>query len=88
MGRLSLKEQKQLRDNILKLEEWDLRHIAHYLSHNNIKMSENANGIFILCENISDKCLVYLKNYVDKKLDEYQKFRNVPQSTSDDTVVI
>ena len=38
MGRISLKEQKNIRDNLLKLEEWDLRHIAHYLSKNNIQL--------------------------------------------------
>lgn len=77
MSRLSIKDQKKLRDNLLKLEEWDLNHIAHYLSVNNIKMSENANGIFILCENINDKCLIYIQNYVNKKLEEYQKYRNI-----------
>ena len=78
--RLSLKEQKKLRDNLLLLEEWDLRHIAHYLNENDIKMSENANGIFILCDHISDECLTYIKNYVNKKLEEYKKFRNIPKS--------
>ena len=78
MKRLSLKEQKELRDSILKLEEWDLRHIAHYLHFHEIKLSENANGIFILCEHVPDKHLEYLKLYVDKKLEEYKKFRNIP----------
>jgi len=84
--RLSIKEQKTLRDNLLKLEEWDLRHIAHYLSQNNIQMSENANDIFILVENISDECLVYIQDYVNKKLEEYKKFRNVPTSTPTSTI--
>ena len=75
--RLEFKEQKDLRDNLLKLEEWDLRHIAHYLNHNKIQLSENANGIFILCDLISDQCLEYLNTYVDKKLQEYKKFRNI-----------
>ncbi len=77
MTRLSVKEQKTLKDNFLKLEEWDLRHIAHYLNENNIQLSENENGIFILCDNISDKCLRYLQTYVNKKLDEYKKYRNI-----------
>ncbi len=80
MKRLTIKEQKTLRDNLLKLEEWDLRHIAHYLNQNNIKLSENANGIFILCDHISDDCLMYLKKYVDKKLEEYKKFRTINQT--------
>lgn len=75
--RISLKEQKLLRDNLLKLEEWDLRHVAHYLNQHEIKMSENETGIFILSEHVSDKCLLYLKHYVDRKLEEYQKFRNI-----------
>lgn len=75
--RLSIKDQKKLRDNLLKLEEWDLRHVAHYLNHNNTKLSENENGIFILADNISDKCLLYLNKYVNKKLEEYTKFRNI-----------
>ena len=77
MTRLAIKDQKKLRDDILNLEEWDLRHIAHYLNENNIKMSENSDGIFILCEHVSDKCLTYIKKYVNKKMEEYQKFRNV-----------
>ncbi len=77
MNRLSIKEQKKLRDNLLKLEEWDLNHIAHYLNHHNIKMSENANGIFILCENITNECLFYIQDYVNKKLEEYKKYRNI-----------
>ncbi len=77
MPRLSLKNQKILRDNLLKLEEWDLRHIAHYLNNNKIQLSENANGIFILCDNISDECLKYLEDYVNKKLEEYKKYRNL-----------
>lgn len=77
MSRLSIKEQKKLRDNLLKLEEWDLNHIAHYLNQHKIKMSENANGIFILCENITDECLIYIQNYVNKKLEEYKKYRNI-----------
>jgi hypothetical protein len=78
MGRISVKEQKKLRDNLLKLEEWDLRHIAHYLSQHKTQMSENANDIFILVENITDECLIYIQDYVNKKLEEYQKFRNIP----------
>jgi hypothetical protein len=80
MKRLSVKEQKTLRNNLLKLEEWDLRHIAHYLNRNNIKLSENASGIFILCDHISDECLIYLKTYVDKKLEEYKNFRHINHS--------
>lgn len=86
MGRISLKEQKIIRDNLLKLEEWDLRHIAHYLSKNNIQMSENANDIFILATNISDNCLVYIQNYVNKKLEEYQKFRNISDTELSSTI--
>ena len=78
MPRLSIKEQKKLRDNLLKLEEWDLHHIAHYLNQQKTKMSENANGIFILCEHISDNDLKYIKTYVTTKLEEYEKFRNIP----------
>ena len=46
-------------------------------------MSENANGIFILCENITDKCLFYLEHYVNKKLEEYKKFRNISVQNND-----
>jgi hypothetical protein len=86
MGRITLKEQKNIRDNLLNLEEWDLRHIAHYLSQHNIQMSENANDIFILAANISDDCLIYIRDYVNKKLEEYKKFRNVPNTESSSTI--
>lgn len=78
---MSYKDKCELKKNILKLEEHEQYNILFILKHNNVQYSKNSSGIRFRDDLVSDEILREIKMYVDRWLDEKQKFRTIKEET-------
>ena len=62
---LSESELKNLKDLIGKLEDFQKTEIFKIISENNIKYTQNKNGVFLNMKNLSEKCITDIKNYLN-----------------------
>ena len=58
-------ELKCLRDEISELEDFQQLEILKIVDKNNIKYSQNNNGIFLNMKILDNKCLKAIYNYIE-----------------------
>lgn len=56
---------KNLRDEITILEDFQQLEILKIVDKNNIKYSQNTNGIFLNMKILDNKCLKAIYNYIE-----------------------
>lgn len=56
---------KNLRDEITELEDFQQLEILKIVDNNNIKYSNNTNGIFLNMKILDKKCLKAINNYLE-----------------------
>lgn len=62
---LSESELKNLKDLIGKLEDFQKTEIFKIISDNDIKYTQNKNGVFLNMKNLNDKCINNINNYLN-----------------------
>tara|TARA_B110000967_G_C18553796_1_gene396670 strand:+ start:274 stop:495 length:222 start_codon:yes stop_codon:yes gene_type:complete len=57
-------ELKQIRNQIIELEEFQQHEIFKILEKNNIKYTQNNNGLFLNMKLIDESCIAQFKEYL------------------------
>ena len=65
MNTLSIKELKKLKEKIDSLEMCEHVELLKIFIKNDIKYTENSNGIFINMNKLSDNCINDINNFLD-----------------------
>ena len=100
--RRSIDELKKLNKTVSNLNEIHHKKIFEIIQLNNIKFSENRNGVFINLNNLSDKILDEIQKYIDyvniqeknisnfeSMKNEFKKdfFTNIKKEDKDNTII-
>ena len=64
MNKLSVKELKKIREKIDSLEMCEHIELLKIFIKNDVKYTENSNGIFINMNKLTDKCINEINNFL------------------------
>ena len=65
MNTLSINELKKLKEKINSLEMCEHIELLKIFIKNDVKYTENNNGIFINMNKLSNKCIIDINNFLD-----------------------
>ena len=69
----SIKRLKELRDTITELDVCEQSEILKIVEKNNIKFTENKNGVFINMNKLSDKAIDDIESFLEYINNNYKK---------------
>ncbi len=69
----SIKRLKELRDTITELDVCEQSEVLKIIEKNNIKFTENKNGVFINMNKLSDKSIDDIENFLEYINNNYKK---------------
>jgi hypothetical protein len=69
----SIKRLKELRDTITELDVCEQSEVLKIIEKNNIKFTENKNGVFINMNKLSDKSIQDIEHFLEYINNNYKK---------------
>lgn len=69
----SIKKLKELRDTITELDVCEQSEVLKIVEKNNIKFTENKNGVFINMNKLSDKAIGDIETFLEYINNNYKK---------------
>lgn len=73
VNKLSIKRLKEIRDVITELDVCEQSEVLKIVEKNNIKFTENKNGVFINMNKLSDKAIEDIESFLEYINNNYKK---------------
>lgn len=73
VNKLSIKRLKEIRDTITELDVCEQSEVLKIVEKNNIKFTENKNGVFINMNKLSDKAIEDIESFLQYINNNYKK---------------
>ena len=73
VNKLSIKRLKEIRDIITELDVCEQSEVLKIVEKNNIKFTENKNGVFINMNKLSDKAIEDIESFLQYINNNYKK---------------
>lgn len=73
VNKLSIKRLKEIRDVITELDVCEQSEVLKIVEKNNIKFTENKNGVFINMNKLSDKAIEEIESFLEYINNNYKK---------------